>query len=1305
MQQLVLTFQTGDTARTLTYAIDDDSAYDEVSCSLTVTVLEPAPVSYLVSSTAGSVTVQIADDEDPPQLQVSFAPDPPSVLEGDPIELTIAITNSVVFARETELAVQSSDLTAEAADDYQVPATHRVPGRAGVGRRHDHDRRGRGRRGGRDLRGHRRVPGRGGGAELRSVPGHDRERRPALGAAEPGGDAGPGLGDAELEHADQRRRHDQRLPVPAERRRGGTTGARTGPTITGSGPTTTGHTVTGLDSGTSYTFQVRARNGAGPGAESAQATASPTTSPPPAAPVNLRAAAETDQVTLSWTTPPDAGGSPIKRYEYRQSTDGGFTWNPDWSAVPDSGPTTTSHAVMGLEPGTPYTFGVHAVSDDGEGAAGDRVGDDAGRVARKRPHWRQRRPADGTRRPRRTWVRMPAPGRCGCRGPRRTRAASPATNTGTAAMEGRPGARTGPPSRTAGRTPPATPSRTWSPGTPYTFEVRALNADGSAGAAASVAAATTSGVPPAAPADLDADAGARQVRLSWTTPDHGGGITGYEYRHSSDGGQTWSPDWTAIENSGPDTTAYTVTGLEPGTGYTFEVRALNADGSGAAAHVSAATVAVPPGAPTDLRAAAAAGQVTLSWRTAGDDGGSAITGHQYRHAAAGGAFGAWTAIPDSAAGQANANRYMVSGLQDGTSYTFEVRALNAAGAGAAASVSVTLPPVATLPKAWLARLGRTVAAHAVDAVTARLYGTPATHVLIGGPRVQQPPAPAPTPASQTDDPAAEGPQPVPLPAPAPDGPAPAPAPTADAPAAAEPLAADAQVTLSWAAADDHGSTVTGYQYRRSSDGGITWLPDWTDITDSSALTTHYTVTGLDLGTTYTFELRALNAIGHGTVSTVSATTPALLPAAPRSLRADPAMSPVSPTALQADAAPALPDQPAHTPPDTPPEPEADRPVVAPAAVEQHHDSGYWTLWGHGAWSHFDGVEDALTLRGEVRTGIAGLDFQRSGVLGGLAVALSWADGTFDHAASGDSAAPSATLLAIHPYLSLTLHERLSVWGLFGYAAFGDLSLQRTGAESLYTGAGMTMGAFGVRGTLLPAPRAGGFELSTTADGMLVHIHSEAAAGLRASSADVQRVRLRLDASWSLMPLLGGVLTPALQVGGRYDGGDAETGAGLLVGGRLSYDLPAWGLSLTATGHGLLLHEQAGFRQWGAGGSVRLDPGARGRGLALRVAPSWGIPAAGDGLSSLPDASDWTDSAQGGPPARLDAELSYGLDAPGGSGLLTPYAGFALDSAGQRTWRFGSRLRLDPGFSLLLQGSRTDAALPHHSLTLAGSLRS
>ena len=66
----------------------------------------------------------------------------------------------------------------------------------------------------------------------------------------------------------------------------------------------------------------------------------------------------------------------------------------------------------------------------------------------------------------------------------------------------------------------------------------------------------------------------------------------------------------------------------------------------------------------------------------------------------------------------------------------------------------------------------------------------------------------------------------------------------------------------------------------------------------------------------------------------------------------------------------------------------------------------------------------------------------------------------------------ATVTSVHPYVRLTLHERLTVWGLFGYALRGDLTLdEQRVTDTIGTDVGMLMGAFGARGTLLAAARA------------------------------------------------------------------------------------------------------------------------------------------------------------------------------------------------------------------------------------------
>ena len=104
---------------------------------------------------------------------------------------------------------------------------------------------------------------------------------------------------------------------------------------------------------------------------------------------------------------------------------------------------------------------------------------------------------------------------------------------------------------------------------------------------------------PAAPGGFTATAGDAQVVLNWTTPGNGGSaITGYEVSYGVTIGYTAS--WSAIPSSGASTTSHTVTGLNNGTGYTFEVRAVNIAGNGATSGTQTATPAKPvfTGTPT-----------------------------------------------------------------------------------------------------------------------------------------------------------------------------------------------------------------------------------------------------------------------------------------------------------------------------------------------------------------------------------------------------------------------------------------------------------------------------------------------------------------------------------------------------------------------------------------------------------------------------------------------------------------------------------------------------------------------------------
>ena len=96
--------------------------------------------------------------------------------------------------------------------------------------------------------------------------------------------------------------------------------------------------------------------------------------------------------------------------------------------------------------------------------------------------------------------------------------------------------------------------------------------------------------------------------------------------------------------------------------------------------------ATAPGAPTAVVGVVGPGQVTVSW-SAPDDGGSPITSYVVTPSAAGAAQAGRTfASP--------ATTRVVTGLTDGTSYSFSVVAVNAVGSGPPSTSSAAVTPLA-----------------------------------------------------------------------------------------------------------------------------------------------------------------------------------------------------------------------------------------------------------------------------------------------------------------------------------------------------------------------------------------------------------------------------------------------------------------------------------------------------------------------------------------------------------------------------------------------------------------------------------
>ena len=102
-------------------------------------------------------------------------------------------------------------------------------------------------------------------------------------------------------------------------------------------------TVSGLTNGTPHTFQARAVNSVGGGAESNESTATPRTTPGPPTNVQAVPGVTSGSVKLSWSPPASDGGADIDRYQYRYKTTGNYnSWRGNYSG------SSRSRVVTGL---------------------------------------------------------------------------------------------------------------------------------------------------------------------------------------------------------------------------------------------------------------------------------------------------------------------------------------------------------------------------------------------------------------------------------------------------------------------------------------------------------------------------------------------------------------------------------------------------------------------------------------------------------------------------------------------------------------------------------------------------------------------------------------------------------------------------------------------------------------------------------------------------------------------------------------------------------------------------------------------
>ena len=356
-----------------------------------------------------------------------------------------------------------------------------------------------------------------------------------------------------------------------------------------------------------------------------------------------------------------------------------------------------------------------------------------------------------------------------------------------------------------------------------------------------------------------------------------------------------------------------------------------------------------------------------------------------------------------------------------------------------------------------------------------------------------------------------------------------------------------------------------------------------------------------------------------------------------------------------------------------------------------------TAWGQFSTGRFDGKIRGLRTDGVVNSGFAGVDLGGSRLLAGLAVGVTEGSGDYALARGGDTGNLQTALTAIYPYARLALTRRLDVWGLAGYGQ-GRLSARRypIGRRDLkatrHADIAFHLGAAGIRGKVLSPEKWNGLSLVVKSDAFVARTNSDAVreweGNLAASVSQVSRVRLVLDGARRFPMGARGALTPSLRLGLRRDGGDAETGFGAEAAGGLRYVIGR--VTVEVSARSLLAHGASGYREWGASGLVRIEPGKAGRGASLTIAPSWGAPRSGvERLWSLAGTKRLSENRAFGPGHRFKAELGYGFDLAGTPGLVTPYAGLSAGEDGRRVWLAGTRWEVSPETMLAFKGTRED----------------
>jgi chitodextrinase len=408
-------------------------------------------------------------------------------------------------------------------------------------------------------------------------------------------------------------------------------------------PTGTTFNDTGLTSGTSYSYQVQAKDTAGNLSGFSNTSTTVTQTPPTSPGTPTLTVVSATQINLSWT----ASTSTVGLANYIVQRCAGANCN-NFAQVGTPGGTTLNDT--GLTAGTSYSYQVQAKDTSGNLSAFSGIASASTQTPPTTPGIPTLTVVSATQ-INLSWTASTSTVGLANYIVQRCQGAS----CNNFAQVGTPGGTT---FNDTGLTA----------GTSYSYQVQAKDTSGNLSAFSSVATASTQ-TPPTAPGTPTLTVGSNtQINLSWTASTSTVGLANYIVQRCQGGGCS-----NFAQVGTPAGTTFNDTGLTASTSYSYRVQASDTSGNlSAFSNTNTTTTTGPPTAPTNLTAAAAGtNQINLSWTASTSSVGLA---NYIVQRCQGTGCNSFTQVATP-----SATTHNDTGLTPNTSYSYQVQAVDTAG--------------------------------------------------------------------------------------------------------------------------------------------------------------------------------------------------------------------------------------------------------------------------------------------------------------------------------------------------------------------------------------------------------------------------------------------------------------------------------------------------------------------------------------------------------------------------------------------------------------------------------------------------